>query len=284
MRDQATPGAAAPRGTRPGLGLLRRLRPGRAARAERDDLRAQLSTLRRERDRARRRLARATGDPELGYLFVVTYGRSGSTLIQGILNSIPGYLIRGENRQLLRHLYDYHRAAVDERAKLRRQQRRKGIPVGGFEPVSPFYGFDDFPPKQSLAGIRRLALRTLLRPEADTRVVGFKEIRWAEDDVGDFVEWLRQVFPGARFLINTRNLDDVSQSKWWADSPNALEQLTAVEERLLRLRNALGDSAFHVRYDDYVADPAALAPLFDWLGEEFDVDTVRRVLSVPHSY
>src|SRR5688572_1085508 len=34
---------------------------------------------------------------QLGHLFIVTYGRSGSTLLQGVLNSIPGYLIRGEN-------------------------------------------------------------------------------------------------------------------------------------------------------------------------------------------
>lgn len=44
----------------------------------------------------------------LGYLFVVTYGRSGSTLVQGLLNSIPGYLIRGENRGVLYRLYQYH--------------------------------------------------------------------------------------------------------------------------------------------------------------------------------
>ena len=31
----------------------------------------------------------------------MTYGRSGSTLVQGLLNSIPGYLIRGENSAAL---------------------------------------------------------------------------------------------------------------------------------------------------------------------------------------
>ena len=36
---------------------------------------------------------------DFGYLFVVTYGRSGSTLLMGLLNSIPGYLIRGEWRR-----------------------------------------------------------------------------------------------------------------------------------------------------------------------------------------
>ncbi len=281
MPDEVTRAAAiSPRA----LGILRRLRPDAAAHRQRADLEAEVTRLRRQRNRARRRLAKATVDPELGYLFVITYGRSGSTLLQGILNSIPGYLIRGENRQVLRHLYDYHTSALAQRAQLRRKQRRKSIPVGGLEPLSPFYGLDGFPRKRSLSGSRQLAVRTLLRPEADTRVVGYKEIRWAEDDVADFVDWLREVFPRARFVINTRNLDDVSQSKWWADSPGALAELTAVETRLLQLRDVLGESAFHIRYDDYVRDPTALAPLFTWLGEELDLDAVRGVLSVPHSY
>ena len=64
--------------------------------------------------------------PDLGYIFIVTYGRSGSTLLQGILNSIPGYLVRGENRQALRHLYAFHTAAVQERRRQRRGQHAAG--------------------------------------------------------------------------------------------------------------------------------------------------------------
>ena len=36
---------------------------------------------------------------------MVTYGRSGSTLLMGLLNTLPGYLIRGENRDALHHLF-----------------------------------------------------------------------------------------------------------------------------------------------------------------------------------
>lgn len=40
------------------------------------------------------------------FLFVITFGRSGSTLLQGILNSIPGYCIRGENNSTLFQLFN----------------------------------------------------------------------------------------------------------------------------------------------------------------------------------
>jgi hypothetical protein len=124
----------------------------------------------------------------------------------------------------------------------------------------------------------------LLRPEPDTRVTGYKEIRWAAEDVAEYVDWLQQVFPGARFVVNTRHLDDVAQSKWWADDPDARKNLEAVEGRLLALRESLGPAGFHVHFDDYVADPAALRPMFAWLGEEYDEPRLRQVLDTRHSY
>ena len=45
-----------------------------------------------------------------------------------------------------------------------------------------------------------------LRPEPDTRVVGFKEIRWNREDLSDMLDWVREVLPGVRFVVNTRSL------------------------------------------------------------------------------
>src|SRR3954464_1127587 len=50
--------------------------------------------------RAAVRRQRKTSQPDRdlpGFVFVVTYGRSGSTLVQGLLNALPGTLVRGEN-------------------------------------------------------------------------------------------------------------------------------------------------------------------------------------------
>ena len=242
--------------------------------SEVEQLRAEVARL-----RSRVKLLREGGPASrgLGYVFVMTYGRSGSTLLMGLLNTIPGYLVRGENDDALRHLYDFHRTCVErsqywpvERVRMR---------------TDPFYGIGDFPPAVSLAAIRRLAVETLLRPKPDTRVTGFKEIRWwRHEDLDAYVGWLREVFPGARFLVNTRDHAAVLKSKWWADRPDAYDHLRATEERLLRLADELGDAAFHLHYDDYVDNPQALKPLFDWLGEEFDEARIRAIMDVPHSY
>lgn len=212
----------------------------------------------------------------LEYLFVVTYGRSGSTLLQGILNSTPGYLIRGENDGAVYRLFKYHQSC----RVAKRQRTRRGI----IDERHPWYGIDGYPERRAIQRLRWLVLDTLIRPGPDARVVGFKEIRWGQDDLDKYVAFLRRAFPGARFIFNTRSLEAVAQSRWWAERPDALETLRNLEERQLRVFESLGDAGFRVHYDDYVDDPSGLRELFAWLGAEFDQERIRSVLATPHSY
>jgi hypothetical protein len=243
---------------------------------ERDDLRAEVHRLRAE-------VGRFAPRPDLGYVFIVTYGRSGSTLLQGILGAIPGWLIRGENGGAVYHLHK-HFATVIERARPRRGK--------DLDATNPWYGIDKYPRNLALDELRAIVLSTLLRPEPGTRVVGFKEIRWQYPDLEDYLAFLRLLFPSARFVFNTRNHADVVNSQdgrrrpegWWREGEEALKEVARVEGLQLAACEALGDAAYHVHYDDYVADPTTLRGLFAWLGEEFDEERVRRVMSVRHSY
>lgn len=220
---------------------------------------------------------RTSARRDLRYLFVMTYGRSGSTLLQGILNSIPGYLIRGENRDAVYHLYRFHQTCVHE---AKRVTRADGRVLRG---THPFFGIDEFPADRSLAGVRDTVTRTLLRPAHDTRVTGFKEIRWYQKDLPEYVGFLRQAFPGARFLVNTRDHEAVLASAFWRTKPRD-GRLERAEQGILDVATELGDAAYRVHYDDYVADPDVLSGMFRWLEEPYDAARVRDVMSVRHSY
>ena len=242
------------------------LPPVRRVLDERDALRAEVDRLRKQ---VRRLRADQRRYDDYEYVFVMAYGRSGSTLLQAILNATPGVLIRGENRALPYYLHQFHQTALAEKSRVGDSARRK---------VNPFFGIRDYPADVAVERMRELLLDTVLRPEGGTKVTGFKEIRWYQEDLPDYLAFMQQVFPGARFILNTRNLEDTAQSSWWADNPEALPRLREIEERMLSAAEALGSSVFRVRYDDYVDDPSRLRDLFDWLGLEFDEARIRKVM------
>lgn len=211
-----------------------------------------------------------------GYLFILTYGRTGSTLLQGIITRTPGYCIRGENGGAVYELFRYYQSAMHHRGRL---ARRSPLP-----PEHAWWGIDGFPEDVALREIRALILDTLIRPTVGARTVGFKEIKWSYEDLDDYLAFLRVVFPGVRFVVNTRNLADVAVSKWWARRPNAMQDLRKLDEQVRQAGEALGDASFHVHYDDYKDDPQALRGLFEWLDAPFDLARITAVMSQPHSY
>lgn len=285
-------------------------RLGLERRSHAADLQRRLRKVRTERDNARQQLARAQDAnsrhaerarglaaeldavragqdvaagrdrPDLDYLFVVTYGRSGSTLLQGILSSAPGVTVRGENGGLLLDLYRLHTTATGHRDRL---ASSSPLPA-----AHPWWGIDGYRDETAYRGFRTFLLETVLRPEPGTEVVGFKEIDWVRDDMPGalpgVLAFTRAVFPGARFVLNTRNLEDVARSKWWAGKPDALDRLREMEQQIVTALEPYGDDVHRVHYDDYVADPTVLAGLFRWLGRDFDEERVREVMSVRHSY
>lgn len=244
----------------------------------RDALGRRVAALGEELDRVHAGDALAAGRDreDLSYVFVVTYGRSGSTLLQGILSSTPGVMIRGENGGVLADLFRFHDTVRHHQQRLARPQP--------LPPNHPWWGIDDYPTAIALRDMRLLMLETVLRPEPETRVVGFKEIVWYPERLPEYLQFVRDVFPGARFVLNTRNLADVARSKWWAGRPEALTELHALEERYVAAVEGLGDVAYRVHYDDYVHDPGRLRGLFEWLDEPFDEARVSQVLAVRHSY
>ena len=235
-------------------------------------LRAQLAELQAELSTA---TSAAEAPRDLGYLFIVTYGRSGSTLLQGVLNAIPGYLIRGENRDALDLLRRYHHKLLAEKGQWARSEP--------LTPTAAWYGIDNYREDLAVERMRALVLDSLLRPRPDTRVVGFKEIRWVHENWERYLQFFDDLFPGARYVINTRDLDKVVQSSWWRGQDGAPGRLETIEERFDVLAAHLGDRAFRLHFDDWAGKPEGLRDFFAWLGEPFDAEALGEVMARRHS-
>jgi hypothetical protein len=233
------------------------------------------------------RLRRRRFDPE--FVFVVTYGRSGSTLVQGVLNALPGTLVRGENGFYVRDLFRAARAASSFGEKHgARQQAAK--------PTSAFYGSGELRPEPFTTSARELAVRLLLGEEDPRRVrhLGFKEVLWHQvepEETEAFFAWFDDAFPGARYVLNTRNVEAASTSGFWQqyDRDTALAHIARVVEIQEHLRATRPDRVLDVRYEaltgERAASDAELTRLATFVTGGCDaalLDSLRGVLAVGH--
>jgi hypothetical protein len=224
----------------------------------------------------------------LRYLTVVTYGRTGSTVLQAALNALPGVLVRGENYSALRGLSAYVQAVAETA-----DRHHAG------KPTHPWFGSARLDPATVVDDLRRHVLATVLRPRADTRWVGFKEVRYepghfaSYEDLLNYLLFLDKLFPGIVYVMNVRDPQEAARSGWWPGNDNALEVLGTTRAWLVDatrdLARIVGDSrAALVDYDDWKDDPDVLIDAFAALGLPSDEEAVRtavgtRLAHGPHA-
>lgn len=221
--------------------------------------------------------------PQLNFdtVLVVTYGRSGSTLLQGVLNSIPGVLVRGENDNFMFGLYQAYKS-------LERAKASAGSPHKNLEPTHSWYGATLIDPDQFCQDCAALVKKILLadRPHA-SYCYGFKEVRYVEilPEFEAYLAFLERIFPNVCFIFNTRKLEDVLKSGWWLHA-NEKKSKQAIESLELLFQQYAANhpqNSFQITYEDVVGKTSQLADLFQFLGAEYCEATLDQVLSKRHS-
>jgi hypothetical protein len=209
------------------------------------------------------------------FITVVTYGRTGSTVLQAALNSLPGVIVRGENYSAFRGLNSYVQALAETA-----DRHHAG------RPAHPWYGSARLDPPAVLASLREHVLSTVLRPRADTEWIGFKEVRYEPghfagyDDLLNYLLFLDKLFPSISFLLNVRDPQDAARSGWWPGNENAVDVLETTRawltEATVDLTRMLGAGrAVLLDYDDWNGRPDRLIACFDAIGLPRDDDAVR---------
>jgi hypothetical protein len=201
------------------------------------------------------------------HVFVITYGRSGSTILLRLLNAIDGYCIRGESNGIIGSL-------ATSVHKLRQAHEKFGNGDRGKEPSDPWYGIADVNPNAWAAALAEAFSREVLRPPPDARASGFKDIRFTprhldEEAFDATIAFLSRSFENARLIFNTRDWREVARSGWWRDyrRSEVRKIITASDERFRDAVARLGHQAFLIDFSEYVGNPDGFNPLLGWLGE-----------------
>ena len=207
------------------------------------------------------------------HVFIVTYGRSGSTVLQRLLQSMDGYFIRGENNNTLYALYLAYRRAFEARYSHGKIETH---------PADPWYGANAIDPKSIARSLVLLFKNEILQPPPDTKVLGFKEIRFHEagDELFEpFLDFIAENFENSKFIFNMRRWQDVAKSSWWATmDPVRVREIIEGADALYQSYAAKNPKRSHLmRYENYVGEPAAFASLFEFLDEPFDAGKILQI-------
>jgi hypothetical protein len=214
-------------------------------------------------------------------ILIVTYGRSGSTLLQGLINSIDGVLVRGENEDFIFGLYEAYKRLS--------KAKSRGIQVSPFDPTHPWYGAHlldtEIFIKYCNAMLRDLILSDL-KEDNNIKVYGFKEVRYhLIKDIDDYLDFLYKVFPNACFIFNTRNMTDVVNSSWWKNQneESVRKILSNLEEKLRSYARKNPHSCFSITYEDMIKKSENLRSLFKFIGAKYVEEEIDNVLNKKHS-
>ena len=197
-----------------------------------------------------------TGTSRFRSVYVVTYGRSGSTLVTGYLTHLPGFDIKGENYLFPLPLAEAERRLTDA-ARLKYSGREKSS--------SPWYGSHMFNLPQWRRDVRRAVLNQLYPMQAIPKTIGFKEIRWwyrlDEEDHARQLQWLTSIRKPGAVIFLTRDLEKTMAGAWWAKQSEA--ERTASRDGLERFEGwvrayaaANPDHSIHLTYEQFCADSA----------------------------
>ena len=214
-------------------------------------------------------------------VLIVTYGRSGSTLLQGLLNKIPGYRITGENNNFLFRIFDASRRLSELKAF--------DFAMAANDPTHAHYGAPEADYESFYDLSSQIAYRFIV-PSAKANAVrcyGFKEIQYIDfpDALEGYLDFLRRIFPNCKIVFNTRNIDDVLKSAWWANENRdaAMERIQLLETHFSAYINKNPNACFHLTYEDLTGNTGRVQELFQFLDETYDPHYVDEVLSVEHS-
>ncbi len=210
------------------------------------------------------------------HLFIVTYGRTGSTLLLGILNAHPGIDIAGENEGFVHDLY-VSLKALDA-------YERHEVPSAEDTPATPFYGVSTFPfgrMREEILGI----IDNFLPPREGVIIRGFKEIRYDMPDLENYLDFLRSRFQDTRFVFLTREHAAVMRSGFYKVTDPVLmaNYLSIVDGRFAAYTRKYPAISHHITYEDLL-DFAKIRELFTFLGHTAEEALWRGVIAEEHSF
>lgn len=205
------------------------------------------------------------------FILICAVGRSGSTTLQRIINTIPNTDIHGENYNGLTYLMNYQ-----ENIDVLKNSISKYDSYKNSKPC--WYNFFDYDVMSLL--IKRLIIEFLKNGRENSTTLGFKEIRYTPDNI-KFLKQFKKIFPKTKVILHIK-IDTISQSKssWFLDDFESKNKIDILNSFYIKYNLENPDFTYLSTFED-MFDMTKLKQLFKFLNKEyyFNENKIKEILS-----
>jgi len=212
-------------------------------------------------------------------VLICATGRSGSTTMQRLINTIPNSNICGENYGALNSLLEFYR---------RLKTTTKEYVPGHLRPAT----FEDIISKNvkpswynsynlnQMVQMIKIIIINMFKISESTNIWGFKEIRYDSGNI-NYIKDFKELFPQTKIIIQIReNLSAQSNSGWFKDDTNALNYLKKYTKELIEFALKNKEWCYLTTFER-MFDRTNLKNIFTYIGckEHYDENKITEVLN-----
>lgn len=165
-------------------------------------------------------------------VLICATGRSGSTTLQRLINTIPNSNICGENYGAVNSLLEFYRriktTTIDYVPGHKKPAKYDDIINKNVKPAwYNSYNYDN------IVNMIKIMIINLFKNSEQNNLWGFKEIRYDSGNI-NYIKDFKELFPQTKVIIQVReNLNIQSNSGWFKGDKNALIYLKKTTKELI---------------------------------------------------
>jgi hypothetical protein len=211
-------------------------------------------------------------------VLICATGRSGSTTMQRLINTIPNSNICGENFAAINSLLEFYRRI--------KQSTIKNVP-GHYNPASyaeivkqnikpSWYNSYNY---NSIVHLIKITIINMFKNSESTNIWGFKEIRYDSGNI-NYIKDFKELFPQTKVIVHIReNIQAQSNSGWFKKDKNSIPFLNKTTKELIEFSLQNKEWCFYSSFER-MFDKNYLRKLFDFIdcGENYNEQLIDEIL------
>jgi hypothetical protein len=211
-------------------------------------------------------------------VLICATGRSGSTTMQRIINSVPNSNICGENFGAINSLLEFYKriktTTFDFVPGHLRPASYEDIISKDVKPS--WYNSYNF---QQTVSMIKILIASLFKNKEATNMWGFKEIRYDNGDI-KYLKEFKELFPQTKVIIQIRgNIAAQAQSSWLKKDRNAVQYLNTLNNEFYNFYNHNKEWCYFTTFEK-MFDMENIKKIFEFIdcSQYYDQNKIKQIL------